>query len=146
MRISDWSSDVCSSDLVDHEAAAANLDLGGHLVAVAEVLDVGANDAAARDDEALEATGLADLVVGGEGDVEGGVVGERVHEDEQLAGAPAGDAPRERPAGRGGGAARCGRSTEVTADLVLDRDLAAVDLDDRAHELDRKSTRLNSSH
>src|SRR3546814_8627180 len=113
MRISDWSSDVCSSDLVDHEAAAANLDLGGHLVAVAEVLDVGANDAAARDDEALEATGLADLVVGGEGDVEGGVVGERVHEDEQLAGAPARDAPRERPSGRGGGA----RSEEHTSEL-----------------------------
>ena len=112
-----------------------DLHLGRHLALAGDVLvDVRADDAATGHDEVLEAERLPGALVGGEVDRDGGVVGERVHEHEQLARAALGDAPRERPRRRRGGAARGGgpaAALRQRGDLVLDGDLAAFDLDDR---------------
>ena len=120
---------------VHHQPAAAHGDLGSHLLLAGDVLvDVGADHAPTRHHEAAEAPGVAHSLVGGERHVDGGVVRERVHEDEQLAVATGGDAPRERPGRRHGGAAGGGGPSEVAGELVLDGDLAPLDLDDRAEE------------
>ena len=123
-------------DPIDDHPPAADLDLGRHLGLPGDVLvDEGADDAATGHHEVLEPERLPGALVGGEVDGDGGVVGERVHEHEQLARAPLGDAPRERPRRRRRGAARGGGAATALrerGDLVLDGDLAAFDLDDRA--------------
>src|SRR3546814_2351854 len=98
MRISDWSSDVCSSDLVGAEAVLGHVDDLGSGVGVLDLDDVDVGRAEAGD------------LVGGAGRLDGGAV------DGRGRGPRAVDLERPEVAGALGGG------------------------------LDRKSTRLNSSH
>ena len=136
-------------DAVDDQSSAPHQHLGRHLALAGDALvDERPDHAPARDHERLELRRVPHALVGGEGDVDGGVVGERVHEHQQLARAANRDAPGERPRGRHRGAARRGGATERSGHAVLHRDLAAVDLDDSARQrrlarsARRTSTRL----
>src|SRR5207302_10072314 len=85
--------------------------------------------APARHDQALEVGRLGSTLVGGEGQVDDGVVGEGIEQSQQEGGVAAGGALGEVPVVRGGrGAWREGdaRGTEYG---FLGRGLAAVDLD-----------------
>src|SRR3546814_2237240 len=136
MRISDWSSDVCSSDLLDagvagDEELAAQLlvDLFGDLQAAAElhpgVLFLGV-EAKGHGGEELGGRDLAYPVVRGAVAHLDGAVGDGIHGLE-------------------------GRD-DLAAAIDLDRQLSARGCADvvgqlvRAGAQDRKSTRLNSSH
>src|SRR3546814_10473570 len=113
MRISDWSSDVCSSDLLGDRGAA-----GRHHQRL--TLD---GAAAGRKMETLAALlDLRDRRLRHQGDSGGRAVGEQ-HVDDLLRGAVA---------------------EELAERLLVPGDAGRVD--PRAEILDRKSTRLNSSH
>src|SRR3546814_6763816 len=129
MRISDWSSDVCSSDL---HAAAASADAYGPFLED-RVVVAGADDAAQEADIAAEAEDFGaqaadESFVGIEARI-AGVVGQLVAD--------------ARPQGRA--FLRADQQRGIAVDV---RDLAI--LQRVAHHvaqlLDRKSTSLNSSH
>src|SRR3546814_7914806 len=122
MRISDWSSDVCSSDLLAPVAAGAV-------------------------EEALDAEDVVVLYDGDQPRFQGRRVGDRAERDREaleivMVVILAFGLVMRRPRGEvvlGGGvqAEQCGG---------IDRGMGGAQQLDRRAELDRKSTRLNSSH
>src|SRR3546814_5427545 len=113
MRISDWSSDVCSSDLADLETAAPLADRH-HLAR-----SIGKGHDPARSATAIEAVRDQQVTI---------VERHRLERDEQLA------RPRLR---------RRAVDEREAVDAVPRRNPVTAHL---SPPLDRKSTRLNSSH
>src|SRR3546814_3854297 len=122
MRISDWSSDVCSSDLSDIEIARA-----AKLLPIAEVgerLGIGADGLLpfGRTKAKVSAQTLADLAGRPDG---------RLILVTAMTPTPAGEGKTTTTVGLGDGLNRIGRKAMICL---------------RAPSLDRKSTRLNSSN
>src|SRR3546814_5582141 len=92
MRISDWSSDVCSSDLVDAAADGLRFDVGGvqgQLQVAADAFDVGLARRAGDGDVAADAVDLQAAAGGTDhADLHGDAVdleaGQRRHVDHQV--------------------------------------------------------------
>src|SRR3546814_1005690 len=120
MRISDWSSDVCSSDLADAQEAVIPHDKE---VAVAEIPE-DARHLVLFLREALEVV-VADLAM----DMAAGLI------DDHQALPGAGDDDT-------GGRVHVDGAVEVGPGL----EDPAVEVEARGRQLDRKRTRLNSSH
>src|SRR3546814_4664781 len=119
MRISDWSSYVCSSDLADHQIGIGNPG-GQEAGSEALLVDVVGRDLAG-DDRGGE-------LPGGSGDLLAPAVAERHHEVEGLV------------------VRRALLGIVDEAHDVLGQPLALADYPEADTVLDRKSTRLNSSH
>src|SRR3546814_9960934 len=126
MRISDWSSDVCSSDLVAHHDLVDRAARGiGKDVGIA--LEQAAAAGQPRAHVEVQAAAGGAVVVAPAQALEDAVARE-------LAGIEAGEAA---VGAEGGGAGIAGAGAALVAVAVADHDATVAD---------RKSTRLNSSH
>src|SRR3546814_7852637 len=127
MRISDWSSDVCSSDLVDEdvrELLPRKVEYVAHLFRA---------DRFQRDDVRRRGDHVKPRWVFGRGGAKQGTIGPRTGCDH------IGD-------GKGGRQAEIKRSVAELQVEIQQAGLAASDALPCCKQTDRKSTRLNSSH